>query len=205
MRQGQNGKRSRGNRRNNSNTNRTIDSTGPEVKIRGSASHIYEKYQSLAREANIAGERIVSEGYLQHAEHYYRQMNQTPAGNSRGARPEGQGDDDHRRRDNEQRRDDRSRPDDVPGPAPSNGSGSGEAQSVAETAPAEGQEVPAGLPPAAPQQPGRRRARGRRSANETQQENSTASTEVDEAKAKTEAPDPAPTEVVEDRGATEEA
>lgn len=56
------------------NPNRTYDSTGPEVKIRGSASHIYEKYLQLARDANASGDRIMAESYLQHAEHYFRIM-----------------------------------------------------------------------------------------------------------------------------------
>ena len=54
------------------NPNRTFDSTGPEVKIRGSASHVYEKYLQLARDANASGDRVAAENYLQHAEHYYR-------------------------------------------------------------------------------------------------------------------------------------
>jgi len=54
--------------------NRTFDSNGPEVKIRGSASHVYEKYLQLARDANSAGDRVAAENYLQHAEHYYRIM-----------------------------------------------------------------------------------------------------------------------------------
>ena len=56
------------------NPNRTYDSSGPEVKIRGSASHVYEKYLQLARDANSSGDRIMAENYLQHAEHYYRIM-----------------------------------------------------------------------------------------------------------------------------------
>jgi hypothetical protein len=54
------------------NPNRTFDSNGPEVKIRGSAVHVYEKYLQLARDANASGDRIAAENYLQHAEHYYR-------------------------------------------------------------------------------------------------------------------------------------
>jgi hypothetical protein len=54
------------------NPNRTFDSNGPEVKIRGSASHVYEKYLQLARDANSAGDRVMAENYLQHAEHYFR-------------------------------------------------------------------------------------------------------------------------------------
>jgi hypothetical protein len=56
------------------NPNRTYDSSGPEIKIRGSASHVYEKYLQLARDANSSGDRIMAENYLQHAEHYYRIM-----------------------------------------------------------------------------------------------------------------------------------
>jgi hypothetical protein len=61
------------------NPNRTYDSSGPEVKIRGSASHVYEKYLQLARDANSGGDRIMAENYLQHAEHYYRIMAATAA------------------------------------------------------------------------------------------------------------------------------
>ncbi len=54
------------------NLNRTLDSSGPDVKIRGTAAHIYEKYQNLARDANSQGDHVGAENYLQHAEHYYR-------------------------------------------------------------------------------------------------------------------------------------
>ena len=70
-------KRSRGRGRRpqtNINPNRTFDSTGPEIKIRGSASHVYEKYLQMARDANAAGDRVAAENYLQHAEHYWRIM-----------------------------------------------------------------------------------------------------------------------------------
>ena len=56
------------------NPNRTFDSSGPEIKIRGSATHVYEKYLQLARDANSGGDRVMAENYLQHAEHYYRIM-----------------------------------------------------------------------------------------------------------------------------------
>ena len=56
------------------NPNRTFDSSGPEVKIRGSAAHVYEKYLQLARDANSSGDRVTAENYLQHAEHYFRIM-----------------------------------------------------------------------------------------------------------------------------------
>jgi len=54
------------------NPNRVYDSSGPEVKIRGTASHVYEKYLQLARDANASGDRVMAENYLQHAEHYFR-------------------------------------------------------------------------------------------------------------------------------------
>jgi hypothetical protein len=54
------------------NPNRTFDSNGPEVKVRGSASHVFEKYLQLARDANSSGDRVMAENYLQHAEHYFR-------------------------------------------------------------------------------------------------------------------------------------
>ncbi len=50
----------------------SFDSNGPDVKIRGNPSQIFEKYQSLARDANTSGDRVMAENYLQHAEHYYR-------------------------------------------------------------------------------------------------------------------------------------
>jgi len=57
------------------NTNRAFDSNGPDgVKVRGAAQHVYEKYQQLARDAHTAGDRVVAENHLQHAEHYFRVM-----------------------------------------------------------------------------------------------------------------------------------
>src|SRR4051794_5288796 len=55
------------------NANRAFDSNGPEgVKVRGNAQHVFEKYQQLARDASAAGDRVLGENYLQHAEHYFR-------------------------------------------------------------------------------------------------------------------------------------
>lgn len=54
--------------------NRTLESNGPDVKIRGSASHIYEKYVQLSRDAAASGDRVASESYAQHAEHYFRML-----------------------------------------------------------------------------------------------------------------------------------
>lgn len=66
--------RGRGRRPPSNNPNRTFDSSGPEIKVRGSASQVYEKYLQLARDANSAGDRVAAENYLQHAEHYWRIM-----------------------------------------------------------------------------------------------------------------------------------
>jgi len=57
---------------NSYNPNRSYDSNGPDVKVRGTPAHIYEKYLQLARDANTQGDRVMAENYLQHAEHYFR-------------------------------------------------------------------------------------------------------------------------------------
>ena len=91
MRPGQQNKRGRGRGNNNNNKGgggnnnnnnfnrkggnpltRTYDSSGPDVKIRGTAQHIAEKYAQLARDAQSSGDRVIAENYLQHAEHYNR-------------------------------------------------------------------------------------------------------------------------------------
>jgi hypothetical protein len=54
----------------------TFDSNGPEVRIRGTAYQINEKYVTLARDATSAGDRVLAESYLQHAEHYQRFINE---------------------------------------------------------------------------------------------------------------------------------
>jgi hypothetical protein len=67
-------KRLRGrNRSKNSNPlARSYESNGPDVKIRGSALQVADKYAQLARDAQSAGDRVMAENYFQHAEHYYR-------------------------------------------------------------------------------------------------------------------------------------
>jgi len=52
--------------------NRSFESNGPEVKIRGNPSQIYDKYLQLARDASTSGDRVRAENLFQHAEHYYR-------------------------------------------------------------------------------------------------------------------------------------
>ncbi|MEK7266520.1 MAG: DUF4167 domain-containing protein [Pseudomonadota bacterium] len=59
-------------RRQGVNPNRALDSNGPDVRIRGTAQQIYDKYLALARDATSSGDRVKAENYLQHAEHYFR-------------------------------------------------------------------------------------------------------------------------------------
>ena len=60
---------------NNNNRGYTFESNGPEMKVRGTAQQVLEKYLALARDATLAGEHITAEGYFQYAEHYYRVLN----------------------------------------------------------------------------------------------------------------------------------
>jgi hypothetical protein len=72
MRNGQN-KRMRGrNRKGQNPLTRIYESNGPDVKIRGTASHVAEKYVQLARDAQASGDPVAAENYFQHAEHYFR-------------------------------------------------------------------------------------------------------------------------------------
>ncbi len=77
---------------------RNYESNGPDVKIRGNASHVAEKYSALARDALSNGDTVMAENYFQHAEHYNRIVAaaQTPQNrdgananaNGRGPQPE---------------------------------------------------------------------------------------------------------------------
>src|SRR5579872_3434688 len=81
MRNGQNKQRMRNRNNNNNNNNnrrgqnpmtRVFESNGPDIKIRGTASHVAEKYVQLARDARSSGDPVAAENYYQHAEHYFR-------------------------------------------------------------------------------------------------------------------------------------
>ena len=80
MRNGQNNKRMRNRNSGNNNNNRrgqnpltrVFESNGPDIKIRGTASHVAEKYVQLARDARSSGDPVAAENYYQHAEHYFR-------------------------------------------------------------------------------------------------------------------------------------
>ncbi|MFD1695896.1 DUF4167 domain-containing protein [Roseibium aestuarii] len=95
----QSNKRMRGRGRKGPNPlTRTYESNGPDVKIRGTALHVAEKYQQLARDAQASGDRIMSENYFQHAEHYLRIVASAQQGqpmmSSRGDDDQDEGDDD---------------------------------------------------------------------------------------------------------------
>jgi len=98
MRPGPNSRRLRGRgggaRRGGPGRPQNFESSGPDVKVRGSAQQVVEKYLALAREAATAGNPVMAENYYQHAEHYFRIQNAHNAGNNSGqpaATPGGNG------------------------------------------------------------------------------------------------------------------
>ena len=101
MRPGQN-KRMRNNRPTNNRRGpnpltRSYESNGPDVKIRGNAHHVAEKYLQLARDAHTGGDPVAAENYLQHAEHYFRLIAAAQAAQAMAQsgqpRPDGDADD----------------------------------------------------------------------------------------------------------------
>lgn len=73
--------RSSGNRKNSNPLSRNYESNGPDVKIRGNAAHIAEKYVQLSRDAHASSDSVMAENYLQHAEHYFRIVSAAQAAN----------------------------------------------------------------------------------------------------------------------------
>src|SRR5205823_13811979 len=57
------------------NRNHVFDSNGPDVRVRGTAQQLFEKYLQLGRDATSGGDRVMAESYFQHAEHYFRILN----------------------------------------------------------------------------------------------------------------------------------
>ena len=57
------------------NRNHVFDSNGPDIRIRGTAQQLSEKYLQLGRDATSGGDRVMAEAYFQHAEHYFRILN----------------------------------------------------------------------------------------------------------------------------------
>jgi hypothetical protein len=57
------------------NRNHVFDSNGPDMRVRGTAQQLFEKYLQLGRDSTSAGDRVMAESYFQHAEHYFRILN----------------------------------------------------------------------------------------------------------------------------------
>lgn len=68
------GRNNRGKTGGNNGRTQVFDSNGPEVRIRGTAHQISEKYEALAKDARSSGDMVLAESYLQHAEHYQRMV-----------------------------------------------------------------------------------------------------------------------------------
>jgi hypothetical protein len=66
------GRNNNGGRKHLNPLSRNYESNGPDVKVRGNAAHVAEKYVQLARDAHASGDSVMAENYLQHAEHYFR-------------------------------------------------------------------------------------------------------------------------------------
>src|SRR5882672_1547622 len=67
--------------------NRSLDSNGPDVRIRGTAHQIFERYVALAREAVIGDDRVAAENLYQYAEHYFRISKENREGSQQGSPP----------------------------------------------------------------------------------------------------------------------
>jgi hypothetical protein len=63
--------------------NQTYDSNGPDIRIRGNAHQVLEKYLTMARDCTLQGDRVAAENYYQHAEHYFRVINSQNQANGR--------------------------------------------------------------------------------------------------------------------------
>jgi hypothetical protein len=101
MRPGQNKRmrsRPNNNRRGPNPLTRSYESNGPDVKIRGNAHHVAEKYLQLARDAHTSSDPVAAENYLQHAEHYFRLIAAAQAAQAQqqngSARPAGEAEND---------------------------------------------------------------------------------------------------------------
>jgi len=66
------------------NRNHVFDSSGPDVRLRGTAQQLFEKYLQLGRDATSGGDRVAAEGYFQHAEHYFRILGAMNAAQQQG-------------------------------------------------------------------------------------------------------------------------
>ncbi len=78
------------------NRNHVFDSSGPDLRIRGTAQQLFEKYLQLGRDATGSGDRVMAESYFQYAEHYFRILNainqaSQQNGQAHGGQPQHQG------------------------------------------------------------------------------------------------------------------
>lgn len=91
MRHGTSSRRQRGRgnggRRGGQKRSQVYDSNGPDVRIRGTAHQVCEKYLALAKDSSSAGDIVMAQSYLQHAEHYQRIINSWEEGNSDQNKP----------------------------------------------------------------------------------------------------------------------
>lgn len=69
------------------NRNHVFDSNGPDMRLRGTAQQLFEKYLQLGRDATGSGDRVMAEGYFQHAEHYFRILNAMNQAQQQGGAP----------------------------------------------------------------------------------------------------------------------
>ena len=73
------------------NRNHVFDSNGPDMRVRGTAQQLFEKYLQLGRDATSGGDRVMAESYFQHAEHYFRILNAMNQAAQQGQQQQGGG------------------------------------------------------------------------------------------------------------------
>ena len=101
------------------NRNQIFDSSGPDVRVRGNAHQVFDKYQALAREAAASGDRIMAEAYWQYADHYFRMIQSMGGFTHRNNQGWGEGSGEEGQQPNAQQ------PGQPPQPAQANGNGAG--------------------------------------------------------------------------------
>ncbi|MBA2918903.1 DUF4167 domain-containing protein [Sphingomonas sp. MAH-20] len=74
-------RRGRGGQRPQGNPGRPGGGGGNRIdnRARGNAQQLHEKYKNLARDAQMAGDRVTTEYYLQFADHYFRVLSESRA------------------------------------------------------------------------------------------------------------------------------
>ncbi|MBC7431429.1 MAG: DUF4167 domain-containing protein, partial [Rubritepida sp.] len=114
------------------NRNHVFDSTGPDLRLRGTAQQLFEKYLQLGRDATGGGDRVMAEAYFQHAEHYFRIIG--AMSQAQGAQASGQGPMQNQGQPNGHNQQRRSHPEDQQGDpeaeTETEGEGEGEAETV---------------------------------------------------------------------------